>query len=89
MAQITLDQVTRMADQLSTAEKRRLVEHLTHQIERPIDRTAPGAVGATATRPQSLRGIWQSAFPDDLDINAVLDEIRGEWQMEWPEVFNR
>jgi hypothetical protein len=34
-------------------------------------------------KPQSLRGDWGDAFPDGLDIDADLKEIRGEWQKEW------
>jgi hypothetical protein len=33
--------------------------------------------------PKSLRGDWNGAFSDDLDIDAELKEIRGEWQKEW------
>jgi hypothetical protein len=34
-------------------------------------------------KPQSLRGDWSDAFPEDLDVDAELKEIRGEWQKEW------
>ena len=32
---------------------------------------------------QSLRGDWSDAFSEDLDVDAELKEIRGEWQKEW------
>lgn len=32
--------------------------------------------------PQVLYGAWQDRFPADLDLDAVLNEIRGEWQIE-------
>jgi len=36
-----------------------------------------------AEKPQSLRGDWSGAFSDNLDVDAELREIRGEWQKEW------
>ncbi|HZP84624.1 MAG TPA: hypothetical protein VFB21_23515 [Chthonomonadaceae bacterium] len=32
--------------------------------------------------PQALYGAWQDRFPANLDLDAVLNEIRGEWQLE-------
>ena len=34
-------------------------------------------------KPRSVRGDWRDAFSDDLDVEAELKEIRGEWQKEW------
>ena len=34
-------------------------------------------------KPQSLRGDWSDAFSADLEVDAELKEIRGEWQKEW------
>ncbi len=36
-------------------------------------------------KPQSLRGDWTNAFPEDFNIDAELKEIRGEWPKEWRE----
>jgi hypothetical protein len=85
MAGVSLDQIARMAEQLSPADKRSLIEHLARQIEDPSS-AAPGAGDAAEAGPRSLRGIWQSAFPGDPAIDAVLDEIRQDWEQEWPEV---
>jgi hypothetical protein len=88
MAQATLEEVTRLADQLSAAERRALMEHLSGQppaaeTEEPSDAAPSG----TDRRPRSLRGLWAGHFPDDFDIDAVLYEIRHEWEKEWPELF--
>jgi hypothetical protein len=89
MAEITLEQVAQMADQLSPADKRSLVEHLIRQTGPGNADTTPSVASEPGTRPQSLRGIWQGYFPDNFDIDAVLNEIRHEWKQEWPEVFGR
>jgi hypothetical protein len=34
-------------------------------------------------RSRNHRGDWSDAFSDDLDVDAELKEIRGEWQKEW------
>jgi hypothetical protein len=88
MAQATLEEVTRLADQLSAEERRALIEHLSGrppavEIEEPSD--APPSDNDRPTR--SLRGLWAGHFPDDFDIDAVLYEIRHEWEKEWPELF--
>jgi hypothetical protein len=88
MAQATLEEVTRLADQLSAEEQRALIEHLSH-------RASPGGAGEWADTtlpladrpPRSLRGLWHGHFPEDFDIDAVLYEIRHEWEKEWPELF--
>lgn len=37
----------------------------------------------TKKTPKDLRGIWAGALPPDFDIQAVLREIRSEWEKEW------
>src|SRR5207302_1645561 len=87
MAQVTLEEVTRLADQLSAEEQRVLAEHLSSQPQM-VDDQAPTDASTCAERPlQSLRGIWQGHFPEDFDIDAVLYEIRHEWEKEWPELI--
>jgi hypothetical protein len=49
---------------------------------------SPSASVGTDERPQSLRGIWEDKFPEEFDLDAALDEIRHEWEKEWPEVFS-
>jgi hypothetical protein len=81
MDNITLEQVETLADQLSAEEQGKLIEHLEQRIKQQ-----PSTNGKT---PQSLRGIWKGAFPEDFDIDAALYEIRHEWEKEWPEVFEQ
>ncbi|MFN7930567.1 MAG: hypothetical protein U0Y68_22125 [Blastocatellia bacterium] len=81
MDNITLEQVESMADQLSTEDQGKLIEHLEQRIMRPSV--------TNGKKPQSLRGIWKGAFPENFDIDAALHEIRHEWEKEWPEVFEQ
>jgi hypothetical protein len=37
----------------------------------------------TKGRPKALYGAWQGKMPEELDIDAALNEIRGEWATEW------
>jgi hypothetical protein len=87
MAAIDLKCVTRLADRLSPADKQSLIDHLVRQLQ-PESSDTPAVCGQTEERSQSLRGIWQGMFPEEFDLDAVLNEIRHEWEKEWPEVFN-
>jgi hypothetical protein len=85
VAVIDLEHVTRLADLLSPEEQYRLISHLTRQLAGgaaapPVNPPAPGAP------PRSLRGIWRDHSPADADIDAVLHEIRHEWEQELDEV---
>jgi hypothetical protein len=82
MREPTLEQVARLAEQLSPVDKQSLIEQLERQIQCDQGSTASPA---PAARPQSLRGAWRDHFPDDLDLEAALGEIRQEWQEEWRE----
>ena len=59
-----------------------------------LNETPAGVVGARVLvtflpditpvlQPQVLYGAWQGKMPDDLDLDAALKEIRGEWLREW------
>lgn len=80
MSRELLEEVARLADRLSPEEKRSLVTYLNSQPEHRAT--------AAITSP-SLWGIWRDQFPEDFDLDAALDEIRGEWKKEWPQVFDR
>ena len=67
----TLEEVTKLADQLSTFEQLQLVEHLANRLKQQT---------LTQKKPQSLRGSWRSKFPEDLDIEKTIREIRDEWK---------
>lgn len=87
MAQATLEEVTRLADQLSPDEQRALVQHLTNRPQLSEAREPDDALPHQEAPPRSLRGLWKGRFPEDFDIDAALHEIRHEWEKEWPELF--
>ncbi|HLM60210.1 MAG TPA: hypothetical protein VK308_05370 [Pyrinomonadaceae bacterium] len=78
MNQANLETVAHLAEQLPPEEQlslvARIAEHL-RQSQTPSPRK----------QPQSLRGSWRGKFPEDLDLDADLAEIRGEWLKELDE----
>lgn len=79
MSQTQLNQIKQLADQLSVDEKRLLTEYVAEQLqktENPISHSY-------SRKPQDLHGIWQGCFPDELDLDSALNEIRHEWEEEW------
>jgi hypothetical protein len=67
-----LEHIKQLAVNLTSEEKDALAEYLSESNgEKPPEKA------------QSLRGDWSGAFPDGLDVDAELKEIRGEWQKEW------
>jgi hypothetical protein len=87
MAAVDLEHLTRLADQLSREDQQSLIDHLGRQLQDKGSDT-PALSGRADERPQSLRGIWQDQFPEEFDLDAALNEIRHEWEKEWPEVFS-
>lgn len=77
MSKPSLEQVARLAGQLSSADKLALVERLAHELREQAGEAEP-------RRPQSLRGIWQGVFPPgaDADLEAATREIRDRWKEE-------
>jgi hypothetical protein len=80
MSKTILEYVSKLADHLSPEEKVTLVERITESM---------GQAQQEALKPASLRGAWRKYFLDDFDIDKALDEVRHEWEKEWPEVFNK
>lgn len=79
MTEVTLQYVEQLADKLSVEDQQRLSAHLTKKLHN-------GALTAGVERkPQDLYGIWKGAFPEDLDVEAALYEIRHEWEEELEE----
>ncbi len=67
-----LEHIKQLALNLTPEEKDALAEYLAEANgEQPPEKA------------QSLRGDWSDAFSDQLDVDAELKEIRGEWQKEW------
>lgn len=70
-----LEHIKQLSANLSPQDKQVLREYLLQN----------GQAQTNEHKPQSLRGIWQGAFPDSLDLDAALHEIRHEWEKEWDE----
>ncbi len=72
-----LEQVTQMADRLSPPEQLQLVEHLAKRLRTQT---------LEARKPLNLYGSWRGKFPEDIDIEADIREIRDEWKKEFDEL---
>jgi hypothetical protein len=68
---VNIQTVEELAGQLSFQDQQLLLQGLRHRLIH----TAPRA-------PRSLKGLWKSAFPSDVDIETVIREIRNEWKTE-------
>ncbi|MBW7959706.1 MAG: hypothetical protein H3C69_09120 [Candidatus Promineofilum sp.] len=72
---ITLDHVLKLAEQLSTLDKVRLIERVAPQLEREIQ--------AAGDRPRrSLRGLWKDVDLSAEDIAAVRREMWANFPRE-------
>jgi hypothetical protein len=74
MSSSTLDQAERLLDQLTPAEQAILLEKIAHRMRLAVSRPFP---------PQDLYGMWKDRFPQNVDLDAALHEIRHAWQSEW------
>jgi len=72
----TLDEVITLADKLSPNEKIKLVKRLAESLEN---------ASLEKKKPRSLRGAWKGKFPEDVDIEAEIREIRDEWKKKFRE----
>jgi len=80
----TLEQVTRLADELPVEDQSSLIKHLANRLSETQEPTPSRDV----FNAKDLYGIWRESVPDDLDIDdAILKEIRNEWTKEWTLVF--
>lgn len=85
MSESNLEQIRRMVDQLSFADKLSLIEHLAKQLRHEPE----PLVSEPPLKTQDLYGMWRGHIPDDFDLDATLKEIRCEWEKEWPQVFEK
>ncbi len=85
MSQTQLHKAKQLADELSADEKRVLSEYITEQLQK-AENMMPNS---HSTKPQDLYGIWHGCFPDELDLDAALNDIRHEWEEEWPQVVEK
>lgn len=79
----TLEQVTHLADELPVEDQLSLVKHLANRLSETHEPTS----SRDAFNAKDLYGIWRELVPDDLDIDAVLKDIRNEWTKEWTLAF--
>ncbi len=97
MVEVTLSYVTDLAMQLSAVERQQLIERLKNHLAATKDAPAQGkqlrslrgvwqaSAGELEPKPRDLYGIWRGKFPDDLDLDKELYEIRHEWEKELEE----
>jgi hypothetical protein len=76
MSETTLIRIERLLDQLTFEEQIAVVEHLARRLRQAVQKQK---------QPQDLYGIWRDRFPADFDVDAALDDIRREWEREWPQ----
>ncbi len=84
MAEITLEYIEELADQLSLEDLQKLIDRLKNRLRKSTEDDT-----SVQCQPLDLYGMWRGRFPDDIDLDAALHEIRHEWEKEWPEVFGR
>ena len=75
MSESMLEQVKRMAQGLSLGERVTLVDELAHSLGQE-------SANDQRRKPQSMRGSWRGKFPEGVDIDSALYEIRHEWEEE-------
>lgn len=61
------EQIETLLESLSREELLTLIERITERL-RQAER-----------KPQLLYGVWKNKFPEDVDIDEALKEIRGQW----------
>jgi hypothetical protein len=69
-----MEQIEALLDRLSHDELLLLIEQIARQLrqrEQPL--------------PQPLYGIWKDKFPEEADVEAVLKEVRQQWQEDFEE----
>ena len=70
MDSTALGRADALLDEMSPDEQLTLLEHVVRRLR---GRTEP------SRRPGDLRGLWAGKFPEDLDIDATLAQIRHGW----------
>ena len=66
-----LEHIKNLSHSLTPKQRKELAKYL----EKPNGKPVP-------KKPVSLRGSWKGKFPDDIDLDALLREIRDEWKEE-------
>jgi hypothetical protein len=60
-----------LLEELSRDELLALIEYIARRLRQREER-----------KPQPLYGIWRGKFPEDVDIDATLKEVRQQWQQD-------
>ncbi len=76
----TLEHIEQLADQLSLQQQNELVRHLLANLRHADQKEA--------SHTASLFGRWRGKFPEDIDLDKELTEIRHEWLKELDESEN-
>jgi len=66
-----LEHIMQLTHTLTPRQREQLAKFLDEANGKPVRK-----------KPVSLRGSWKGKFPDDLDLDALLSEIRDEWKDE-------
>ena len=74
MSQSAVGQIENLMVELTWEEQLLIFERLAKQLR--LTAQQPEKI----KRGQDLYGIWRDKFPSDFDIDAVLDEIRHDWE---------
>lgn len=85
MSGLTLQEITRLADELSIEDQLILFKYLANRLQQ-MPKMTPYSLELGH---KNLYGIWQGEVPDDIDIDGPLSEIRNEWQKEWPQASEK
>jgi hypothetical protein len=86
MASATLKYIMSVTDRLPLNEQLSLLEHVAKRLREAREGSQAPAVEEQPEQ-ESLYGIWRDHFPPDVDIDAILYEIRHEWEKELDEVL--
>ena len=88
MASLPFEYLKQEVDRLSVQDQIRLVQHVVTSL-RQAHKVEAADAPAQELKPQDLYGIWRDHFPPDVDIDAILQEIRHEWEEELDEWRSR
>lgn len=72
---VTLEEVLKLANQLSVVDKLSLIEQIAPQIKRELHGVAP-------PEPKSLRGLWRGLDITEQDIAEVRQQMWGNFPRE-------
>ena len=72
---VTLEEVLKLANQLSAVDKLSLIEQIAPQIKRELH-------GVSPQKPKSLRGLWRGLDITEQDIAEAREQMWGNFPRE-------